>query len=618
MNMMMKLLGAAFFILHSSFFISCSDMLETDSSRQVFDPALDQKTDSVYYALGILQGMQQLADQYMFQGEMRGDLVETTDYTDNNLRQLANFSATAANKYDSAYVYYRVINNCNYYIAHRDTTLRTGANYVAMREYVGVKALRAWAYMQLTRTYEKVPFYTEPLTQISDIDDGSFPELDLAGVVSRLAPDLEQYSHTDYALPPDFGNVSPASILPAYLFVPVDVVLGDMYLETGQYDKAATHYVTWLTEVASPNHTAYVQDYSASGRRVMGGMGSDLPGDWSQARNGLLAGATRWASIFTGNAGDDFVTYIPMVPSKLQGVASLIPLSYGYDYYANNAGYIDEVQIVPSQGYTQLVNNTDFYYITMASNEVQTVVSYSKLGDTRYSATVREREDDETNSTTVWVNKFTRPQVILYRRSMVLLHLAEAFNRLGMYDAAFAILKDGINKYLVAPEGGAMYISPETRQALRSTYPLLSEQNISKFDSQTATEARAYYYGVHSHGSGYTSDYTGTTYQPGLSPYQPDTIIGLKLAELAQQGIAVGTTRQDTINAMEDIICDEMALEAAFEGSRFFDLCRLARHKNQAGLYGADYGSQWLARKLAYKKPVVNLQDPKNWYLPFK
>ena len=113
---------------------SCEDMLETDSSRQVFDPAMDLKTDSVFYALGILQGMQQLADQYMFQGEMRGDLVATTDFTDNNLRQLADFTATAANKYDSAYVYYRVINNCNYYIAHRDTTLRTGASYVTMRE----------------------------------------------------------------------------------------------------------------------------------------------------------------------------------------------------------------------------------------------------------------------------------------------------------------------------------------------------------------------------------------------------------------------------------------------------------------------------------------------------
>ncbi|MDE6646469.1 MAG: RagB/SusD family nutrient uptake outer membrane protein, partial [Prevotella sp.] len=105
---------------------SCSDMLETDSTRQVFNPQLNEKTDSVYYALGVLQAMQQLADQYAFQGEMRGDLVQTTEYTDNNLRQLANFTATTANKYDSAYVYYRVINNCNYYIAHRDTSLRTG------------------------------------------------------------------------------------------------------------------------------------------------------------------------------------------------------------------------------------------------------------------------------------------------------------------------------------------------------------------------------------------------------------------------------------------------------------------------------------------------------------
>ena len=101
--------------LSSLLLISCSDMLETDSSRQNIEPEILQKTDSLFYANGILQAMQQLADQYVFQGEMRGDLVKTTFYTDNNLRQLANFSATTANRYDSAYVYYRVINNCNYY-----------------------------------------------------------------------------------------------------------------------------------------------------------------------------------------------------------------------------------------------------------------------------------------------------------------------------------------------------------------------------------------------------------------------------------------------------------------------------------------------------------------------
>ena len=57
-------------------------------------------------------------------------------------------------------------------------------------------------------------------------------------------------------------------------------------------------------------------------------------------------------------------------------------------------------------------------------------------------------------------------------------------------------------------------------------------------------------------------------------------------------------------------------MEAAFEGSRFYDLCRLARHKNAAGLYAPNYGSLWLARKLAFKNPVKDLTDPKNWYLP--
>ena len=80
----------------------------------------------------------------------------------------------------------------------------------------------------------------------------------------------------------------------------------------------------------------------------------------------------------------------------------------------------------------------------------------------------------------------------------------------------------------------------------------------------------------------------------------------------------VGSSDQDIINAVEDLICDEYALEFAFEGTRFYDLCRLARHKNAAGLYGANFGSQWLAKKLAYKNPVVSLEDSNNWYLPFK
>ena len=36
---------------------ACEDMFETDSDRQIFDPELDQKTDSMFYTLGILKGL---------------------------------------------------------------------------------------------------------------------------------------------------------------------------------------------------------------------------------------------------------------------------------------------------------------------------------------------------------------------------------------------------------------------------------------------------------------------------------------------------------------------------------------------------------------------------------
>ena len=618
-NRLMRILRSPLCIMHYALcigmmFTSCEDMLETDSSRQVFDPELSEKTDSVFYALGILQGMQQLADQYVFQGEMRGDITRTTRYTDNNLRKLADFSATTANKYDSAYVYYRVINNCNYYIAHRDTSLHTGADFVVMKEYVAVKAIRAWAYMQLARVYGKVPFYTEPLTQISQIDEGNYPELDMEGIVSKLAPDLEQY--TGYETP-NFGNVSPqnSAIYPSRLFIPVDLVLGDMYLEIKDYHRAATHYVTYLTEVApdSRRHIAFTQSYLTSRSSAV----FDLPSDWHDDNLRQRSNTSDWESVFTPSNDDqntDIICYIPMAPNSQQGHTSEIPMAFGYDYYSTSASsnydrYIDEIQILPSESYVNLSNSQDFYYYSTASSYSQAVVNSAKLGDTRYAAITYERDDTEADSTKLWVSKYTTPRVILYRTSTVMMHLAEAFNRLGMYDAAFAILKDGLTSNL----SSAPYLSEETLQALRTTYPILSSANVSKF-----TDAKCMF-GVHTHGAGYANDANGTNYWPGLSQYQLEPIVAQKMAEIAAEyNVTVGTSKQDSINAVEDLLCDEYALEFAFEGSRFYDLCRLARHKNANSPYGANFGGLWLARKLAYKNPTKDLTSENNWYLPFK
>jgi hypothetical protein len=572
---------------------SCSDMLESDSERQIFDLNLNQKTDSLFFTFGLMNAMQQLADQYVIQNEMRGDLVTTTSSTDKNLRQMYNLTATASNKYDSAYVYYRVINNCNYYVTHRDTTLMTGSQNVVINEYAAVKAMRAWAYLQLARVYGKVPFFTEPLTKISQIDNNNYPELDIAGIVSQLAPDLEQYTGLSV---PSYGAVacgstnygSSKTAMSALCFIPVDVILGDMYLEVGDYANATRHFYTYLYNkkaVESP----YYSTLDLTSAEL------SLPSDFTFFGDGHL-----WSSIFAANATTDIISYIPMSVNKLSGPVTGLPLLFGYNYYSTSTSadslWKDNVQIVPSSTFNAIADSSDYYYQSTTDILGRTVNSV-KMGDMRRSAVVRQTIEGDTSIT--HIRKYMNGNIILYRNTTVYLHLAEALNRLGYPDAAFAILKDGLKNKLL---NDTTYIKPSTKNLLSTTYPFFSEGNMSIFDDNT---------GVHQHGCGYASG--------AFSPYQMDTIVGMKMKEIANKfNVSVGTTKADTINAMEDILCDEYAMEFAFEGCRMSDLCRMARHKNNGNLYGSNFGGIWLAEKFAFKNLQKDLKNQSNWYLPFK
>lgn len=619
---------ALIFILSSLFFsgatlTSCSDMIDVESTNQVFDPALDQKTDSLFFSLGIMQAMQQLADQYVYQGEMRGDNVATTVYTNNNLRQLADFSATTANKYDSAYVYYRVINNCNYYIAHRDTTLQTGSTNVVRNEYAAVKAFRAWAYLQLARNYGKVPFFTEPLTTISQINGSNFPELDIKEITAQLAPDLAQYSGV--AVPHDGSSTVSAgstntgttkTIRRALCYVPVDVILGELYLESGDYPNAAKYYTAYLLNAPHP---------SVSSGNLALAMTSSMSGvfdeDHLPPSDFTYYSTTSWSSIFANNSTTDIITYIPMAVNEQRGTTTSLPSTFGYNYYATSRSDVmmDEIQLKPSTQLQTLSDTATYYYYQNSSLHPGAVqgmyVNGVKYGDMRLNAVTTEFTRND--STREYINKYNNGNIILYRKSTVYLHLAEALNRMGYPDAAFAILKDGINESL--EDSTYTYVSQETKVLLATTYPFLGSAYITNFPSHSNQSTGVTNFGIHMHGAGITSD-DGFPNRPG-SPayYNYNTELSNKLAYLRGiYGAQIGTTKADTINAMEDLLCDEYQLEFAFEGTRWYDLMRLARHKNEAATYGSDFGSRWLARKLQYKNPTKDLTNPDNWYLPMR
>ena len=392
---------------------SCEDFFETESDRQIFDPSLGEKTDSMFYTLGILKGMQQVADQYVMQGEMRGDLVATNRYTETDLRRLADFSADITNKYDSAYLYYRIINNCNYYIAHRDTSLRTGSRKVALPEYAEAHAVRAWAYLQLCRNYGSVPFYTDPLVSIGDANQ-HLPEKDLQGICDALAPGLMALSGTPV---PTYGSLSAGgskSVASMRAMIPVDVILGDLFLETHQYEQAARYYFRFLADNKWVVRQAYILPYNSN---LLVQLADKLPTSFSFRTS---ADAFEWENIFSNSGTNDIVTYIPMASNILRGSTTELPRYFGYDLYSTTAGnansterYLLDRQVDASPSYVALSNAQDYYYTPGSSQTAVQEVRTLEIGDLRRLITMHQVT--KTDSTFAVMIKFNNANIPIYR-----------------------------------------------------------------------------------------------------------------------------------------------------------------------------------------------------------
>ena len=244
--------------------------------------------------------------------------------------------------------------------------------------------------------------------------------------------------------------------------------------------------------------------------------------------------------------------------------------------------------------------------------------------------------------------KLINANVPVYRGTIVYLRLAECLNRMGYPDTAFAILKDGLGNtaYQVAnypkwnyiyetdPETGIAvidtitgapivadslrnryaYITPESYQLLTTTLPFLT---------QTTRNIIGRTVGVHAYGCGRTTG-IGTlyVYQDVLDAKarQLNKDYGLSLPDSILVDTEAG--KKQAVEIVEDLICDEYALEAALEGHRYGDLLRLARNKNRGDgsgkPFGDNWGSRWLNGKMAFKQTPTYFGTTNNWYLPFR
>ena len=257
------------------FMSSCEDMLEVDSDRVEYDMSPLTLNDTVYSVLGILKKVQAVADRQVLLGELRGDLMVVNDGSAiDDIKAIADFNYEGNNKYINVKDYYAIINNCNIYLARVDTTLSHNNERLMLREYVAVKSVRAWTYMQLALNYGKVPYFTEPiLTHSLSQEIASRDYLGIEEIADALIKDLTPFADSkQYPMPKFKGLTYDASLY----FMPIRQLLGDLYLWKKDYRNAVDCYYNLILEnryvvnASGANRVFWIMDEVKEDEKPMG------------------------------------------------------------------------------------------------------------------------------------------------------------------------------------------------------------------------------------------------------------------------------------------------------------------------------------------------------------
>ncbi len=607
---------------------SCEDMLRVESKTVMYDyqNTLDSPTDTVYTVLGIIKLMQTVADRANILGEIRGDLVALTDHASDDLRELYNYdfkSLRSTNKYDKALDYYAIINNCNFYLNKADTTYTRNQQHPVMKgEFIAVMCFRAWAYLQLAQIYGEVPYFDKPITAdvASNLEKKTIKQvaeallLDFKGKEQNYIEYMDKFSpNYDKLGGQDLGNGEKTTEHKSKdFFIPVRLILGDLCLWAEDYAHAALYYHDYL---------------AGDDRQVTTGLGCIT---WL-TQDFLNMGSDNYLSNQFGSNG--CICYIPMEADEYSGTTSDLP-----NIYCSTLDNYCWYQLTRSRALTATSARQNYcYHAKMEGSRYQYPVymtdkedepSILRRGDLRLLSVLEPSSgvlDDLTNeqiNTGLYstddvqtLNKINSEKIWLYRKDVVYLRLAEALNRCGLPQTAFAILREGLCKATIdsLSQGEKLRAKNINGVDISEVYNF----STTKFEkSQPNWVNRTY-----SSGTGTSTAYvvtwqSGNTFgihSRGCGDASFDTLytIGKKMAAMSADGRLLGNALTDSIRAVEEYLIDEMALETCFEGYRFGDLMRISQHRGED--IGGDFENDFLARRVATRETAV-LNDKVDYY----
>lgn len=718
---------------------SCEDMLTPDMDRYATEFT---GTDSINFYLGIVRNMQGMVEQNVLLGDLRSDLVSPTEYVADSVSQIVNF--TNLEDGESAILnraaYYKVINQCNFYLAKVDSMAMKNNSYFMRRELAQVELMRAWTYMQLVQNYGKVPFITRPVDnagtgwETNPAEGWATPDNLLELLEGVEGQSLSQaYGYAQAYGYPSYGNFNngQGNFNHQLLIFNADLVMGDLYLLRGatqtDYEKAAYHYHRYLNndcnDFVGTNATAQVNRFQRGEEEPIysiyntWGSGRFYGVDWG-SRNYIRTAVPSAANEFFGKV----LTSIPQIYGfeTNSGAHSTTGTTSEGEEQTTTSGQINVTanykmrQLEPSPAFEALCRAQTVVYNEMSTTDRNTQVGVeypASLYDARFDESApkvateigRIRFIDKycgaDGSGRDYVNPGAfsfRYGIPLYRTRQIYLKYAEAINRAGYPRHAFAILRDGLEPEKL-PTIGQLTVKSDTvwveepndddpenpvlgdLASVVMTYDVVADSAAFNNGGANCIDLNELYrakdvewlnfenfenkknVGIHQAGCGkFTNWDTEFTYEnavgqrilqerersgrtlsddhalvtnvdavPGKTKNVNRDLNGLKdYYDYTENvnGFPVYGPSEDEIAAVETLIADEMALELAFEGTRYYDLMRIARHRINAGEDGAQWMAWIIGRRglglAPYEQPEqkgnlpVDLTNPDNWYLP--
>lgn len=614
---------------------SCDEFFKQESDDVLYadQEHLDNAVDTVYSVTGILKKLQVLGDRTILLGEVRGDLVKLTASANSDLRELADFEVSDDNRYNNPSDYYAVINNCNYFINHADTALRSNRNEaIFMKEYAAVKAIRAWTYLQLVINYGEVPFITEPLLSKEEAEAAETgTKADIQAVCSYFIGDLA-------GIPERYNNEYPGyetidDVNSALLFFPLSLVRGDLYLwratVTGNkedYRQAALCYFKFISERNGMNSVyplrvgdkVYFDPMSTSYQNYSGGI---------------------YPFSESATSDPEIITMIASDKKRSEGSYSEL-----YDLFCSNDDNQQKVSISPSERVEEISSAQVYCMVPESGTSVFYIdqqLSDHMTGDLRLADVWQEfyehdrytQEMKETQYITKYGGRGARGgsmNIHIYRRTMVYLRLAEALNMAGYPRMAFKILSEGLNNTVIQNEvipyydngskSDSLFLSQFDFNPVR--YQLVTIDDFRGGRGGNTTASNHNMIGIHTRGSGWTP--LNEYYQlpeaevPEVDEEDEDDETEFDDEDLFLMDTPELIAKQQAY--VDSLILDESALEFAFEGTRYYDIMRYAYHQTNPGqamakIIGARLGD---ANRASMSAITAKLANQRNWFLNWR